>query len=89
MIVPGSRRPSSNAKSAKPLLNSSVSMWTLLTCEYCRERFRAQPSRAQGENRQRFCSRSCSAAERFARERAIKIAQALDDARVFIKKPQK
>ena len=89
MILPLSRRPSINGKPTKLFLKPSASLWTLSTCEYCRESFRVQPSRSQGENRQRFCSRACSAAHRFARERAAKMAQILDDARVFIKKPQK
>lgn len=89
MILPGSRRLSMLVKPGKVFLKQSASLWTLSICEYCRESFRVQRSRAQGENRQRFCSRACSAAHRFVRERAAKMAQALDDARVFIKKPKK
>ena len=44
----------------KPRRVKAESTWPLATCDNCKEEYRADPSRTQGEHRQRYCSNTCA-----------------------------
>ena len=55
------KNKTATSSTRRPLPTERKSNWPLLICERCGVSYPVLPDRAQGANRQRFCTRSCAA----------------------------